>query len=82
MKKIVQIIMQGGVIQDILGIDKDIEIQVVDYDIENYDEDDLIHIEQDDGTIDDAYISLWDENFPLNKNVLKAVEEMKAAGIA
>lgn len=89
MKKIVQIIMQGGVIQDILGINKDMEIQVVDYDEEGYDEEDLTHIEEDDGTIEDAYISIWDSKYDsekalndLNKGVLKAVEEMKAAGIA
>ena len=51
----IAIIMEGKLIQNILT-DKEVDITIVDYDIEGAEEDDLLEIQQNDGTSVEVFI--------------------------
>jgi uncharacterized protein YegL len=51
----IAIIMDGGLIQDILA-DEEVDITIVDYDTEDAEEEDLTEVLQNDGTSVEAYI--------------------------
>jgi hypothetical protein len=51
----IAIIMEGGLIQDILAVE-DVDITIVDYDTEGAEEEDLTEIPQNDGTSVEAFI--------------------------
>ena len=51
----IAIIMEGGLIQDILA-DEEVDITIVDYDTEDAEEEDLTEVPQNDGTSVEAFI--------------------------
>lgn len=54
------IIMDGGLIQDVITDQEEAEVLIIDYDIEGADEDDLKSTQSSDGTVDKAWVS----NYP------------------
>ena len=58
----IAIIMEGGIIQDILA-DEEVSIMIIDYDTEDAEEEDLTEVPQDDGTSVKAFIDYPIENF-------------------
>ena len=58
----IAIIMEGGIIQNILT-DEEVDITIVDYDIEDAEEEDLTEVPQNDGTSVEAFIGYPIEDF-------------------
>ena len=58
----IAIIMEGGIIQNILA-DEEVYITIVDYDTEDAEEEDLTEVPQNDGTSVEAFIGYPIEDF-------------------
>lgn len=61
----VVIVMDGGIIQDVLAEEEGLEVVICDYDVEGLEKQDLSSIPQDDDEVADAY--LFSDTVEVNK---------------
>lgn len=56
MKNKITILVHGGLVQDIIGIPKDVEVEVLDYDIEGADPDNFSQDEDGNDCVKSVYV--------------------------
>ncbi len=69
----IAIIMDGGIIQNILA-DEEVDITIVDYDTEDAEEEDLTAVRQTDGTSVEAYLGY--PNADINEEARKFLDSL------